>query len=223
MKIRHPALIRCLGFFGAWAVRGWMGTLRYRLDFRASGPHPTDPRVRRCIYAFWHESLLFATRFRTRVHVLVSQHADGELIARVCRHLGFGVVRGSSRRGGGQGLLDMLHKARTSHLAITPDGPRGPRRRVQPGTIFLAAHTGLPVVPFGVGYSRAWRAPSWDSFAVPLPYSTAACVVAPPVCVPGGLDPNGLEHYRRLLEDRLLTATDAAERWALGRPRRAGA
>jgi lysophospholipid acyltransferase (LPLAT)-like uncharacterized protein len=220
MKFRHPGLLRGLGFLGAWLIRGLVSTLQCRMDLVACGPQPTDPRRQRFIYAFWHETMLFATQFPTRVHALISQHADGELIAQVCRNLRIGVVRGSSRRGGTEALLALLEVAQKSHLAITPDGPRGPRRRVQPGVIFLAAKTGLPIVPFGVGYAQAWRAPSWDRFAVPYPFTMATCVGAAPIYVPAVLDLQGLEKYRRLLEQRLLVATEDAERWALGQPRR---
>jgi lysophospholipid acyltransferase (LPLAT)-like uncharacterized protein len=114
----------------------------------------------------------------------------------------------------------MLEAARHSHLAMTPDGPRGPRRRVQPGTIYLAAKTGLPIVPFGVGFAKAWRARSWDRFAVPYPYSRVTLVSAAPIDVPPELDGKALTHYRGLLEERLLHATEEAERWAAGQPRR---
>src|SRR5207247_3368969 len=101
---------------------------------------------------------------------------------------------------------------RLTHLGVTPDGPQGPRRRVQMGTIFLAAQTGLPIVPFGVGYSRAWRAPSWDWLAVPWPGTRITVVVAPEVRVPRGLSRPQLEQYRRLVEERLNHASDDAER-----------
>jgi len=221
MKLRNPLLIKGLGLAGALLVRQWMSTLVVRVDYRACGPQPADPRRERCLYAFWHETLLFATLFpTTRVHVLISQHADGEFIAQVCRHLRIGVIRGSSTRGGAGGVWDMLALARRSHLAITPDGPRGPRRRVQLGTIFVAAKTGLPIVPFGVGFARAWRARSWDRFAVPYPYSLATCVGAAPITVPPTLGLKELGYYRDLVERCLLAATDEAEHWASGRPRR---
>jgi lysophospholipid acyltransferase (LPLAT)-like uncharacterized protein len=219
VKIRHPALIRGLGLFGAWTIRGWMSTLHYRLDDRACGPQPTDVRQQRYIYAFWHETILFLARFRAKVHILISQHADGELIAQVCRHLRVGVVRGSSRRGGPGAALELLEKSRHSHLAITPDGPRGPRRKVKPGLIFLASHCALPVLPIGIAFQKAWRAGSWDRFAVPYPGSTAFGVGAAPIIVPPHLDQVGLRAYQQLVEDRLLEVTDQAERWAAGLPR----
>jgi lysophospholipid acyltransferase (LPLAT)-like uncharacterized protein len=223
MKLRHPLWIKGLGLAGAWIIRAWMNTLVVRDDFRQSKPPWTDPRRERFLYLFWHETLLFATLYRTKVHVLISRHADGELIAQMCRHLRIGVVRGSTTRGGAAGLWDLLEAAKRSHLAITPDGPQGPRRRVQMGAIFLASQTGLPIVPAGIGYAKAWRAPTWDRFAVPYPYTLATCVTAAPIVVPPELDAKDLAYYRTLVETQMLAATDDAERWALGHRRRGAA
>ena len=164
MKLRNPILIRTLGFVIAWVVRLWIGTLLYR--YRPLGlnfdPHQRGLRER-YIYALWHENmLLLAYQYaRPDIHVLISRHADGQLIAEVCRHLGFRTVRGSTTRGGAEALLQMTHLGGKSHLAITPDGPRGPRRTVQIGLAYLAARTGMPVVPVGIGFSKPWRLRSW--------------------------------------------------------------
>jgi lysophospholipid acyltransferase (LPLAT)-like uncharacterized protein len=218
MKLRSPWLLRSIALLGACLIRWWMGTLRYCIFVVGGERHPMDARKKRCIYAFWHETILFPTIFRARIRVLISQHADGELIAQACRFLGFQTVRGSTTRGGGQALLELKYHSRKAHLVVTPDGPRGPRRRVQLGLVLLASLTGLPIVAVGVGYSRAWRARSWDRFAVPVPWSKARAVVAAPVHVPARLNRAGLEEYRRLVEERFLAATDAAERWARGGP-----
>ena len=105
MKLRNPRLIRIV----AWGVAGligvWTRTLRYRLEEETRARHPADPSRERFIYAFWHESILAMVGFRVAAHVLISQHADGELIARACEHLGFGTVRGSTTRGGGAALV----------------------------------------------------------------------------------------------------------------------
>lgn len=213
MKLRDPRLIRMAAVLGAALIRVWMATVRVRSHIGDDTDHPADPDHKRFIYAFWHESLLAPVKFRarTRVRVLISQHADGELIAQACQYLGVGVVRGSTTRGGSAALVKLSDCSQTSHLLFTPDGPRGPRRRVQPGMIVLASRTGLPVVPVGVGYSREWRAQSWDRFAVPRPFCTCVCVAAKAVVVPPDIDRNGLEHYRQLVEERMIEATEAAE------------
>src|SRR5262249_29140641 len=149
MKLRNPFLIRLLGFFGSWIAWLWMTTVHYRLVFYDGRYHPVNPRGQRYLYAFWHESILFLTRFRVRVNVLSSQRADGELIARVCRHRRVKVGGGSPRHGGSEALLEMHRRCRYGHLLVTPDGPLGPRRRLRTGTIFLASRTGLAIMPCG--------------------------------------------------------------------------
>ena len=217
MKLRHPALIRAASFAGAWVVRAWVGTLRYR--YGPLGPN-LDPRTRhvrgRYLYAFWHESMLLpAYQFgRLNVHVLISEHADGELIADLIRHLGFRAVRGSTTRGGVKAVRELLDLKANAHLAVTPDGPRGPRRRVQPGLIYLSSRLGLPIVPAGFGYERPWRMKSWDRFAVPRPFTRARCVTCDPILVPPRAERNLLEDYRVYVEERLHDLTEQAERWA---------
>src|SRR5262249_2906370 len=101
----------------------------------------------------------------------------------------------------------------------TPDGPRGPRRRVKPGLVFLAAKTGLPIVPVGFAFHRAWRLRSWDRFALPLPWSAVECVTTDPVVVPEDADKGRLEEYQLRVEQALNLATEVAERRAFGRSR----
>lgn len=217
MKIRRPWLIKAIAFAGAWLIRGWMGTLRYR--YRPLGPNvdPHQPGFRqRYIYAFWHENmLLLAYQYGRRdIAVLISQHADGEMIAEICRHLRIRPIRGSTTRGGVEAVRQMLRAGRKSHLAITPDGPRGPRRRVQAGLIYLAARTGLPIIPAGIGYERPWRMRSWDRFAVPRPWTLATCVTTEPIAVPADSTREQIEAYRVLVEHELLRVSKAAEQWA---------
>lgn len=220
MKIRRPWMIKAAGFTAAWSVKLWLGTLSFR--YRPLGPNldPRCPDIRdRYIYAFWHENMLLPAYHygRSDIHVLISQHADGQLIAEVCRHLRFRTVRGSSTRGGIEAVKRMLRLADRGHLAITPDGPRGPRRQVQPGLVYLAARTGLPIVPTGFAYDRPWRARSWDRFALPRPWSRATCVTGEPIAVPAESGREQLEHYRTLVGQAMEQVSAAAERWAESR------
>jgi lysophospholipid acyltransferase (LPLAT)-like uncharacterized protein len=214
MKLRHPGLFGLVALLASWLIRAWMGTLRFRMAYLDGKRHPTDARIQPYVYAFWHEGLLFPTVFRERANILISQHADGELIARVCKHLGAGVVRGSTTRGGLAALMTMVHKGKSSHLLITPDGPRGPRRTFQIGAILLASLSGLRLVPVGLTFAPAWRAGSWDRMLLPRPWGAAYGVVGVPVAVPGDLDRQALERVRLLVEEEMASLTDAAERWA---------
>ena len=215
MKIRHPLILKVLGVVVACLVRLWIGTLRFR--YRTLGPD-VNPNKRgltgRYIYAFWHENLLLpAYQYsRSDVHVLISQHADGELIAAAARHLTLKLIRGSTTRGGLQAVRQIVRLGDTSHIVVTPDGPRGPRREVQMGLVFLAAKTGLPIVPVGIAFQRAWRMKSWDRFAVPRPWSGSACVLAEPILVPENVDKKDMELYRQLVQDAMNQATEVAER-----------
>jgi lysophospholipid acyltransferase (LPLAT)-like uncharacterized protein len=218
MKIRHPLLIRSVGVGGAWAVRRLVGTV----DFHFRYADPTlDPAVARRtgarhIYAFFHEVMLFPAYYWNwpEMHILISDHADGEMITQVVRRLGFGVVRGSTTRGGTRALRAMLGKVETGHLCFTPDGPRGPRRHVHQGMIYIASRLGLPIVGAGMAFTRPWRARSWDRFAVPRPFSTACCVTPEAIVVPPDADRDALEHYRGVVEQSMNRATDEAEAWA---------
>jgi lysophospholipid acyltransferase (LPLAT)-like uncharacterized protein len=162
MQLRHPLAIRLVAAVAAVLIRVWLWTARVRIVTGDSQPHPVDPAVGRYIYAFWHEALLGPIAVRPKARVLISQHRDGELIAQVCERLGLGTIRGSTARGGSQALLEMIRGSDAPlHLAITPDGPRGPRRELKPGVVMVASQTGLAIVPVGVGFTRAWRAGSW--------------------------------------------------------------
>src|SRR5205823_7934692 len=216
MKSRNRWLVPFLAAAIAWIIRLWIGTTRKRMISSDGQQHPVDPAVARYIYAFWHEGLLAPLATRPRIRVLISQHTDGELIAQICERLSIGVIRGSTARGGCQALLQMIRDAGDStHLGITPDGPRGPRRELKPGVVMVASQSGLPIVPVGIGFVRAWRVKSWDRFAVPWPGSTLVGVIGLPIVVPGNLDRRGLNDWTSLVEDRLRESTVAAEEWAL--------
>src|SRR5262249_30493583 len=133
VKIRHPWLLKATGLMGAGLLHYWIRTLRYR--YRPLGPDVNPHRhdlPGRYIYAMWHETMLLPVYQYARldIYVLISQHADGQMIAEVCRHLRIPLVRGSTTRGGVEAVRRLLRTGPGFHLALTPDGPRGPRRRV---------------------------------------------------------------------------------------------
>ncbi|MCS7167739.1 MAG: lysophospholipid acyltransferase family protein [Gemmatales bacterium] len=218
MKIRHPYVIRSLATLAGPVVRAWMTTLCYRYSPECRWVHPQSERTRqRLIYALWHEALLVPAGLdSTRpVVTLISQHADGEWLAYMCRCFGVRVVRGSTRRGGSQALRELIEIHTSCHILVTPDGPRGPRRCVQPGIAYLASRTGLPIVPIGVGFGRAWRFRSWDRFALPMLGSTVYVVAHPPIHVPPDLNREQLTPYLQQLQRALDLATQRAELWAV--------
>jgi len=225
MKLDNPWLTRLGGLFGASLIRWWMGTLDYQAAFYDPDIDPASPGCRgQKIYLFWHEYILFPIFLRGHCNVamLLSRHRDAEILSRIAYHLGFEFVRGSTRRGGTAALRQLLAKSRQMHLTITPDGPRGPRRRMAPGAIYLASRLGLPLVLMGFGYDRPWRLNSWDRFAIPRPFSRARAVTSPDVHVPPGLDRRGIEHFRQSIERLLNRLTEEAEAWAASGARKLG-
>jgi lysophospholipid acyltransferase (LPLAT)-like uncharacterized protein len=198
-------------------IRAWMRTLDYQCAYYDRAIDPVSPECRtQGIYIFWHENILFPLYLRGRNHLtmLLSRHRDADVLSRVAYHMGFDVVRGSTYRGSVAAVRSLVRESRHKHLTLTPDGPRGPRRVLAQGPIYLASRLGLPLIAMGLGYDRPWRMDSWDRFAVPRPYSRARAVVSPYVQVPPDLDRDGIEHYRQRVEQLLNRLTLEAEAWA---------
>jgi len=210
-----------IGFIGAMFLRILLPTVRVQFFRRGViiGKEFLDER--NIIYAFWHGRMLIpAWLGRGRgIHILISQHRDGEYINQVVKRLGYAPVRGSSSRNGARALRQMADLAeRQRQIAITPDGPRGPRYVVQPGVIFLAQKTGREIIPAGIAVDRYWQMPSWDEFRVPKPFSRAAIVLGEAMKVPEKISRQEMERYRSRLEEEMRRLTAEAER----RARRAG-
>jgi lysophospholipid acyltransferase (LPLAT)-like uncharacterized protein len=167
------------------------------------------------IYAFWHGRLLPLSYLHRNqgVNVLVSTHQDGEYITRVIHGLGFETSRGSSTRGGTAALRDLMATAsRGTDLAITPDGPRGPREQCQPGLAFLARKLGLPVVPVGICFRPSLRLKSWDRFMIPLPFAGGIEIFGEPIIYETTkVSEDILKQDIKDLEMRLRSVTEEAE------------
>jgi lysophospholipid acyltransferase (LPLAT)-like uncharacterized protein len=218
------ALTKLGGLVAAETIRAWMGTLDYRAAYYDRSVDAVlgigGPRI----YIFWHENILAPLYLRghCQLAMLLSQHRDAEILARVASHLGFDCVRGSTYRGGARAIWEMFERSKRQHLTMTPDGPRGPRRQMAPGPVYLASRLQMPLVPIGFGYDRPWRARSWDRFAVPRPFSRARCVMGPPLMLPPDLNRNQLEQCRKRVEHLLNCFTLEAEAWAAAGTRKAG-
>jgi lysophospholipid acyltransferase (LPLAT)-like uncharacterized protein len=170
----------------------------------------------------WHEYLLLPLYLRgnSNTTLLVSRHRDAEILSRAARHLGFETVRGSTNRHGMTALRELLRQ-RQLNFALTCDGPRGPRRSLTAGAIFLSSKLGLPIVAAGIGFDRPWRTKTWDQFAIPRPGSRARIITSPAIPIPDHLDRDELERYRSGIEQLLNRLTLDAERWAESRSSRA--
>ncbi|HEX7050079.1 MAG TPA: lysophospholipid acyltransferase family protein [Longimicrobiales bacterium] len=166
------------------------------------------------IYVLWHGRLLPPAYLHRGqgVVTLISRSRDGEVLARLVQRWGYLTVRGSSTRGGGTALRELVRHARAGRsLCITPDGPRGPRQKLKPGVLQAARMTGLPIVPVAAGADRAWWFGGWDRFLVPRPFARIRVVYGAPHEVPRDADAGELARRGRALEaelDRLVREAD---------------
>lgn len=148
------------------------------------------------VFSFWHEHLplmpalaMLARRspaYRPApIYTLVSQHRDGQVIGSVVRQFGIEPVLGSSSRGGAAGLRQLLRLLlRGGLIGITPDGPRGPRRKAADGVAQLAALSGVPILPCAARTSRRIVLDTWDKMALPLPFGHGVVVCGAAIAVP---------------------------------------
>jgi lysophospholipid acyltransferase (LPLAT)-like uncharacterized protein len=215
---RHPVVQRALAWLLGLYLWFALRTTRWTLHGgEHMAPHAQGAPA---VVAFWHERLpliamvwLIARRrypeSRARPHALVSLHRDGRFIGGVIRRLDIAVVLGSTSRGGAAGfrrLLGLL--ADGDHIAITPDGPRGPRRVAAPGVAQLAALSGCPILPCAAQTSRRRVMRSWDRMVIPLPFGRGVVVCGPTIAVPEV----GWEDSLPVIAAALTEAADRADR-----------
>lgn len=201
---------------------GAVGLLAATLRIETVGAEGLAPRWaagRPLIYAVWHGRILMVpwlnawlrrTRGARPVRVLASRSRDGELMTRFVTRFGLDAIRGSSSQGGAAALRELAGALRDGRdVGVVPDGPRGPRCRVQPGIVALARLTGAPVVPLAFAAHPARRLRTWDEFMIPLPFARGALVFGEPFCVLRDADAAAA---RETLEQALTTVTATADR-----------
>lgn len=201
----------------------WLGSLYIRLVFLTgrwsvvNGGHAQAlwDRNSPFILAFWHGRILMmpkSWRASVPIHMLISQHRDGQLIARTVSHFGIDTVQGSTTRGGSAALRAMLKFLKNGEcVGITPDGPKGPRMRASDGIVAVARLAGVPILPATFATSRRKLLGSWDRFAVALPFSRGVFVWGDPIGVPKESDEAAMEAARRAVEDSLNAITRDAD------------
>lgn len=202
MRLSKPELIYALSSL-------WVKTLRVEVEFLSAPEFPS-------IVAFWHGRMFllpFALKeYAEKVAILISRHRDGELIAQIVEKMGFKTVRGSAGKGKGgerafKEMVKLIEKGYT--VAITPDGPKGPREVAKPGVAKLALKTGVPVYPLTFSANWKFNLNSWDRFLIPYPFSKCRVVLGKPI------RPENFKNEEELREEielKLKELTEEADR-----------
>jgi lysophospholipid acyltransferase (LPLAT)-like uncharacterized protein len=197
------------GLLGRRVLDAILGTMRVQVV----SPEPTQP-ARPFIFALWHGRLLPLTYLHRNqgVSTLISRSADGEYIARIVERWGYQAIRGSSSRGGGTALREIVKAARAGKsIAVTPDGPRGPRQKLKRGVLTAAQLSGIPILPVSAGATRAWWIEGWDRFLVPKPFSRLYVHYGNLVYVPRDASEDQLVQIETDLEQALNRLTEQAD------------
>jgi lysophospholipid acyltransferase (LPLAT)-like uncharacterized protein len=216
-EIRTNRKSALLGTLAGWTMKLLATTLRMEVR-DLGGIGRAEDAMPPVIYALWHnrffcvppawEKLCGSHR---KTVALTSASHDGDMVARAMAVFGLGSVRGSSSRRGVAALVGLKRALQEGFdICITPDGPRGPRYRVQPGAIKLAESTGAPIIPVHVRFSSAWRLKTWDRFVIPKPFSRVEVTFAEPIRLTRGMDADTFETERLHLENLMVQATDDA-------------
>ncbi|MGI8979132.1 MAG: lysophospholipid acyltransferase family protein [Pirellulaceae bacterium] len=222
MVLKSRFIIRLVGWLLAQVCRLWLCTLRIHCEHVEPENNPHQGGNRGRMFCLWHEDLLtLGSYFGGRgIYVLISRSLDGELISRAIETLGFRTIRGSTNRHGASAAREIIKGLGGVSAAITPDGPRGPRREFQLGAVFLASRTGMPLVPIGMAYQRPWRLASWDKHALPRPFSRVVICMGHSLSVPERADKESLEAHRHKIAALMHESTERAEsllrRWRKG-------
>ena len=204
-----------LAGLGAAILKTLFLTLRLRVEDRSG---LLEGRLKgSVILCFWHNRILGITFGYTRIYpsqrtgvtVLTSPSKDGEILARLVGAFRMGAVRGSSSRRGFQAQRELVrHVEDGRDIAITPDGPRGPKYSLGPGVIHLAQTTGAPILPMDATFSRCIRMKTWDGFIIPLPFSKVSVTIDAPVHIPETPTNEAFEEARTQLEELLKHGAD---------------
>ncbi|MBL8184188.1 MAG: lysophospholipid acyltransferase family protein [Blastocatellia bacterium] len=213
--LKQRIVIRTVGYLGYLIVRLIGSTIRFEKTgwenfeaIKAAGKIP--------IYSFWHDRIIAGTYF-FREHgiiVLSSSSFDSEYTARCIQRLGFGIVKGSSSRGGARALVRMIRMMKSGfEMAFTIDGPRGPRYKAKSGPIILAKKTGNPLMPFVIECEDYWTLKSWDRLQIPKPFTKANLIIGEPIFVESRARDKELEAKIVELQTSLDELVLRGEKW----------
>ena len=162
----------------------------------------------------WHGRLLFPSwyiRHHTSLHIVSSRHRDSEILARILKHWGYGLIRGSTKKGGTRVIREMTEKFKDGKIiAVTNDGPKGPPRIAKSGSIGLAIKNNVQIITVTGSATKYWQMKSWDRFMLPKPFGRIQLIVSPPLNITEEL--KTAEEEVQYLSDFMNKYQDEADR-----------
>ena len=217
VKIQSRLLTKLIAFLVVGLTRLIFKSCRVQIFLEEPGTCPYEPTgSRRYLYCVWHDQIMM-TVFCGRPKAmagLVSGHRDGSYLAEAMKLVGIAAIRGSSKRGGSRAMGELLYRVRNFHVAITPDGPRGPRRKIKTGIVFLASHSGRVIIPAAHVCRHAWHiSGSWTDMMLPRPFTQIYACGGRPFVVPAGLDRHELQQYAERLEAEMERLEALLSEW----------
>jgi len=217
MRLRSPALVAFAGRACGQTLRQLFRTLKNDIHMPTEA-RPYDAylcQAKRFLYSSWHDSAVIAAYGgrHTRTVALTSRHRDGSFTENLLKAANVDCVRGSTGRSGASAARALMETAKEFDIVITPDGPRGPRRVVSKGIVYLASKTGNGIAPTAFACENAWDLKgSWTTLTIPKPFSRLVSLVGPTIYVPADLDRDGIEEYRLKVQAGMESLQAKADR-----------
>jgi len=179
-----------------------------------------EPPGNGVLFVLWHDVTLMPLHLlrERNIGVMMSHSRSGQLQAAFWTLYGWPTVWGSTKkREGIRALREVLRLLRAGQsFGFTPDGPKGPRHRAQPGVIFLASHAPTKVLPMGVAAHSAWRLPTWDRHLIPKPFTHVHMHIGEPLEIPSDIPREELPHWQRFVENAIAQAEAVARQKVAG-------
>lgn len=220
MKIKSPFGNWLVARLGTYLIRMLFWTVRVKhfCAVESATPYRKPSGPQRYCFCLWHDAIV-ACVYSLKTHKLsglISRHQDGTYLAHAARLAGIAPVRGSASRGGAQATKQLIDQP-DLHVCITPDGPRGPRRTMKDGIVYLASRTGRPVVPNTVIGTNCWSIPGgWSDMLIPKPFSKLVLIAGAPIEVAADLSRPEISRIAEQIQQEMDRLDSIGRRFVAG-------
>ncbi len=208
-------MVDLASFLFAMVMKAIFRTARHEFHTPVNTNPYQDTGGRRFLYAVWHDSVIFSAfggKHRNCV-ALTSRHRDGAFVTGVVKWIGVPSIRGSTRNGGENALRALIKTAAENHIVISPDGPRGPKRTMTSGMVFLASRTGNAIVPTAFQCHRSWKIRgSWTELTIPKPFTRIYLLTGEPIFVPENISRDEIDGYTAQVQNAMDALNAKANR-----------